>query len=29
VEIPKDILERISALCLALADVTVRVDASS
>ena len=28
VEIPKDIFERIGALCLALPEVTVRVDAS-
>jgi predicted DNA-binding protein (MmcQ/YjbR family) len=28
VEIPKDIFERIKALCLALPEVTVRVDAS-
>ncbi|MGH3211217.1 MAG: MmcQ/YjbR family DNA-binding protein [Trebonia sp.] len=28
VEVPEDILERVSALCLALPEVTVRVDAS-
>ncbi len=28
IEVPEDILERVSTLCLALPEVTVRVDAS-